>query len=234
MRALFEQLLDPQVLTMLFAAIAAGATVLTLTMPFLATDSVNKRMKAVALERDKIRQRERERLALEAGLRCDNRRAYMKRVVDDFNLNKWLGQEHARTLLVQAGFRGQAPYVTYLFFRMAMPILMLVTSVFYIFVVLKLDYPLMMKVAISIGAAYFGMYSPNLFLKNRFSAGRRASSARFRCARSAADLRRIRHVDRGGVSQGQRGDWLTVSRTRRGNDPDDRGTVVSARPPHGL
>ena len=38
MRALFEQLLDPQVLTMLFAAIAAGATVLTLTMPFLATD----------------------------------------------------------------------------------------------------------------------------------------------------------------------------------------------------
>ena len=38
---------------------------------------------------------------------------------------------------------------------------------FYIFVVLKLDYPLMVKVAISIGAAYFGMYSPNLFLKNK-------------------------------------------------------------------
>ena len=168
MRALFEQLLDPQVLTMLFAAIAAGATVLTLTMPFLATDSLNKRMKAVALERDKIRQRERERLALgsRASLR-QSPKAYMKRVVDDFNLNKWLGQEHAHTLLVQSGFRGHAPYVTYLFFRMAMPILMLLTSVFYIFVVLKLDYPLMVKVAISIGAAYFGMYSPNLFLKNK-------------------------------------------------------------------
>ena len=168
MRALFEQLLDPQVLTMLFAAIAAGATVLTLTMPLLATDSLNKRMKAVALERDKIRQRERERLALgsRASLR-QSPKAYMKRVVDDFNLNKWLGQEHARTLLVQAGFRGHAPYVTYLFFRMTMPILMLLTSVFYIFVVLKLHYPLMVKVAMSIGAAYFGMYSPNLFLKNK-------------------------------------------------------------------
>src|SRR5579863_2185871 len=168
MRNVFELLLDPQVLTMLFAAIAAGATVLTLAMPLLASDTLNKRMKAVALERDKIRQRERERLV--QGSRASLRqspKAYMKRVVDDFNLNKWLGQEQARTLLMQAGFRGQAPYVTYLFFRMAMPIIMMLASLFYIFVVLKLDYPLMMKLAISIGAAYFGMYSPNLFLKNR-------------------------------------------------------------------
>ena len=97
MRALLEQLLDPQVLTMLFAAIAAGATVLTLAMPLLATDTLDKRMKAVALERDKIRQRERERMALgsRASLR-QSPKAYMKRVVDDFNLNKWLGQEHAQ------------------------------------------------------------------------------------------------------------------------------------------
>ncbi len=168
MSALFEKLLDPQVLTMLFAAIAAGATVLTLAMPLLASDTLDKRMKAVALERDKIRQRERERLA--QGSRASLRqspKAYMKRVVDDFNLNKWLGQEQARTLLMQAGFRGQAPYVTYLFFRMTMPIVMLLASLFYIFVVLKLDYPLMVKLAISIGAAYFGVYSPNLFLKNK-------------------------------------------------------------------
>jgi tight adherence protein C len=168
MRNLFEQFLDPQVLTMLFAAIAAGATVLTLAMPLLASDTLDKRMKAVALEREKIRQRERERLSQgsKASLR-QSPKAYMKRVVDDFNLNKWLGQEHARTMLMQAGFRGQAPYVTYLFFRMAMPIVMLLASLFYIFIVLKLDYPLMMKLAISIGAAYFGMYSPNLFLKNK-------------------------------------------------------------------
>ena len=50
-------------MTMFFAAIAAGATVLTLAMPYLATDTLDKRMKAVALEREKIRQRERERMA---------------------------------------------------------------------------------------------------------------------------------------------------------------------------
>ena len=163
-----QLLLNPQVLTMLFAAVAAGATVITLAMPLLVPDTLNRRMKAVALEREKIRQRERERLA--QGSRASLRqspRTYMKRVVDNLDLNKWLGQETARTFLMQAGYRGQAPYITYLFFRMAMPLVMLVASLFYIFVVLKLDYPPMMKIAMSLGCAYLGMQSPNLYLKNQ-------------------------------------------------------------------
>jgi tight adherence protein C len=162
------QLLDPQLLAMVFAAIAAGATVLTLAMPFLATDTLSKRMKAVALEREKIRQRERERMA--AGSRITLRqspKAYMKTIVENFNLSKWVGQEEAHTMLVQAGYRGQAPYITYLFFRMVMPVVMLAVSLSYVFVVLKLDQPPLIKIGISIGAAYFGMLSPNLFLKNK-------------------------------------------------------------------
>jgi tight adherence protein C len=92
---------------------------------------------------------------------------YMKKAVDNFNLSKWVGQEEARAKLVQAGFRGQAPYITYLFFRMAMPIVMLLVSLFYIFIVLQLDYPPMIKFAMSIGCAYMGMQSPNLFLRNK-------------------------------------------------------------------
>ena len=42
---------------------AAVATVLTLAMPVLSPNVLDKRMKSVALEREKIRQRERERLA---------------------------------------------------------------------------------------------------------------------------------------------------------------------------
>jgi tight adherence protein C len=164
----FLMSLDPQVMTMFFASIAAMATVLTLAMPYMSTDSLDKRMKAVALEREKIRQRERERLALgsKAQLR-QTPKQYMKNVVDNFNLSKWVGQETARAMLVQAGFRGQAPYITYLFFRMTMPIVMLLASLFYIFIVLDLDYPPMVKFAMCIGCAYFGMQSPNLFLKNK-------------------------------------------------------------------
>jgi tight adherence protein C len=168
LRFIIQQLLDPQVLTMVFAAVAAGATVLTLAMPLLVPDTLNKRMKAVALEREKIRQRERERLAQGSKVTLrQSPRMYMKTIVDNLDLNKWLGQEQARTMLLQAGYRGQAPYITYLFFRMTMPVVMMIATAFYIFIVLQLDYPVMMKVAMCIGAAYFGMYVPNLFLKNK-------------------------------------------------------------------
>src|SRR5215831_2719703 len=139
---LIEKLHDARFLAMVFAAIGAIATVLTLAMPLLATDSLARRMKSVAVEREKIRQRERERLA--RGEKVTLRRTpkqYMQRVVEQFNLGKWVGQEQARELLVQAGYRGQAPYVTYLFFRMVMPAVMLVVSLFYVFVVLQLDQP---------------------------------------------------------------------------------------------
>jgi tight adherence protein C len=170
MSSMIEQFLDSRLLTMLFAAIAAGATVITLAMPLLAPDTLNKRMKSVALEREKIRVRERERLAQNSKISLrQSPRAYMKTIVDNLDLNKWLGQDEARSLLMQAGYRGQAPYVTYLFCRMAMPIFMLLFAAFYIFIVLDLDYPTMMKVAMCIGAAYFGVYSPNLFLKNAIS-----------------------------------------------------------------
>jgi len=161
-------ILDPKTLSMILAAVAAGATVLMLAMPYVFSDPLPKRMKAVALEREKIRQRERERMAQgsKVALR-QSPKQYMKTIVDNFNLTKWVGQEEARALLMQAGFRGQAPYVTYLFFRMAMPIIMLLGSLFYIFVVIDLSYPPMIKLAMCIGAAYLGMHSPNLFLKNK-------------------------------------------------------------------
>jgi tight adherence protein C len=165
---LVDAVSSPRLLAMLFAAVAAIATVITLAMPLLVTDSLTQRMKAVALEREQMRQRERERLS--RGEKVALRRSpkqYMQSIVDQFNLSKWVGQETARTLLVQAGYRGQAPYVTYLFFRMLMPAVMLIFTALYIFVVLDLDQPPMIKVGICLAATYLGMHVPSLFLKNR-------------------------------------------------------------------
>jgi tight adherence protein C len=167
---LAANILDTRLLAMVFAAIGAIATVLTLAMPLIATDSLGKRMKAVAVERERIRQRERERLA--RGEKISLRRSpkqYMQRIVDRFNLNKWVGQEEARALLVQAGYRGQAPYITFLFFRLVMPAVMLVVSLFYLFLVLELDQPPVVKVGLSIGATYLGMHLPMLFIKNKIT-----------------------------------------------------------------
>ncbi|HXW30524.1 MAG TPA: type II secretion system F family protein, partial [Xanthobacteraceae bacterium] len=60
---LIDKFHDTRLLTMVLAAIAASATVLTLAMPLLATDNLGRRLKTVAIEREKIRQRERDRLA---------------------------------------------------------------------------------------------------------------------------------------------------------------------------
>ena len=58
---LIEAVSDTRLLAMAFAALAAVATVITLAMPLLATDSLSKRMKSVALEREQMRQRFKER-----------------------------------------------------------------------------------------------------------------------------------------------------------------------------
>jgi tight adherence protein C len=165
---LIDAVANPRLLAMVFSAVAAIATVISLAMPLLVTDSLSKRMKAVALEREQLRQRERERLA--RGEKVALRRSpkqYMQSIVDQFNLNKWVGQETARAKLVQAGYRGHGPYVTYLFFRMLMPIVLLVCTALYVFVILDLDQPPMVKVGICLAATYLGMHVPSLFLKNR-------------------------------------------------------------------
>jgi tight adherence protein C len=159
---------DTRLLAMILAGIAAVATVLTLAMPLLASDPLPRRMKSVAIEREKIRQRERERMARGEKITLrQSPKQFMQRAVENFNLNKWFGQEESREKLVQAGFRGQAPYVTDLFFRMVTPSVALVLSTFYVFFVLHRDKPFTIKLGICLFATYMGMHLPWLFLKNK-------------------------------------------------------------------
>ena len=125
------------------AMIAAAATVFTVAMPLVEGDSLGRRMKAVALERDKIRARERERLSKtqqKVSLR-QAPKAYMKQTVDRFKLNDWLGTQSARNQLVMAGYRGQHSEVAFLFFRLVMPIAMILIAGFYLFVLKIVDMP---------------------------------------------------------------------------------------------
>jgi tight adherence protein C len=165
---LTQKLQDPRFLAMCFAAIAAIATVITLAMPLLAGDSLEKRMKSVALEREKMRQRERERMAKteKVALRTSPK-AYMQTVVDQFNLSKWVGQEAAREKLLQAGYRGHGPYVAFLFFRMIAPLVMLVGSLVYIFLIVQWEQSATIKIGVCLFATWIGMQLPFLFLKNK-------------------------------------------------------------------
>ncbi|MBR0708134.1 MULTISPECIES: type II secretion system F family protein [Bradyrhizobium] len=167
---LVSKLHDVRFMTMLLAAIAASATVYTLVMPLFAGEGLSKRMKAVASERERIRQRERDRLNKneKVSLRQTPKQIVSK-VVEDFNLTKWLAQEAARDKLIMAGYRGQAPYITFLFARMVAPLVLFMGSILYVFLIAHMDKPLPVKIGICIGAAYAGLQAPMLFLKNAIS-----------------------------------------------------------------
>src|SRR6266853_337819 len=143
---------DARFITMLRAAIAAGATAYTLVMPLFAGEGLAKRMKAVASERERIRQRERERLSKteKVSLRQTPKQLVSK-VVHDFNLGKWLAQEAALEKLPMAGYRGNAPYVTFLFFRMVTPIVLFLAAVLYVFVISHLEKSMPVKIGICVG-----------------------------------------------------------------------------------
>src|SRR5580700_2436211 len=137
---LIEKLHDARFMTMLLAAIAVSATAYTLIMPLFAGEGLAKRMKAVANERERIRARERDRLTKteKVSLR-QTPKQLVSRVVEDFNLGKWLAQEAARDKLTMAGYRGQAPYITFLFARLVTPIVFFLASVIYVFVISHLE-----------------------------------------------------------------------------------------------
>jgi tight adherence protein C len=161
---------DARFMTMLLAAIAASATAYTLIMPLFAGEGLAKRMKAVASERERLRQRERDRLSKteKVSLRQAPKQLISK-VVEDFNLGKWVAQEAARDKLIMAGYRGHAPYITFLFFRMVTPILFLIGSVLYVFVISHMEKSTPIKIGMCIGAAYLGLQAPMIFLKNAIS-----------------------------------------------------------------
>jgi len=164
---LVDAIHNPHLMTMVLAAIAASATAYTLIMPMFAGESLAKRMKAVASERERIRARERERMnkSEKVALR-QTPKQFISRIVEDFNLTKYLAQESARDQLTLAGYRGQAPYVTFLFFRLVAPIVLGIASILYVFVIAHLQKSMPVKIGICVGATYLGLQAPMMFLKN--------------------------------------------------------------------
>lgn len=164
----YRKLSDPQFVATALVGIAAAATVFTVAMPLVEGDTLGRRMKAVALERDKIRARERERLAKgqqKVSLRQEPK-AYMKQVVDRFKLSDWLGTETAKKQLTMAGYRGQHSEITFLFFRLVMPIGLMLLAAFYLFALKAVDLPFFIKVGAVVAAAFLGVKAPEIYLSN--------------------------------------------------------------------
>lgn len=169
MQDFIDLVMRPQFLVTVLAAVSAFATVLTIAMPILSKDRMGQRMKEMALERDKMRAKALAELQTRdrnSGKLRSAPKGYMQQIVDQFDLRAKFDNDEVRTKLKMAGMRGQAPLVAYMFFRLAMPVILLVVALFYLFVLGDFEYPPIIKILISLGVGFIGYYLPNIFIEN--------------------------------------------------------------------
>jgi tight adherence protein C len=168
---LLETIAQPQFLIALLSAVAVFATILTVAMPMFAQNELQSRMKSVVTEREKIRQRERERLAAEQkrnSLRNQDT-GLLRDIVERMNLRKALADEKTFLNLKMAGYRQQKHIYIFLFFRVAVPIILFLAALVYVFIIAQADRPFAMNLLICMGTAYAGFYAPNVIVKNQIS-----------------------------------------------------------------
>lgn len=182
METLITSILNPQAILAVLVAVAVLATILTLAAPMLSSDNLNRRMRAVATERELIRARERARLnaehaASKASLRNQSSNASVRQIVERLNLKKALLDDKMANKLKAAGYRSQNALNTFLFARFALPFVFLALAGFYVFFLGYLhDKAFGIRLLAVIGAGYFGFYLPNIFVANAM--GKRQTSIR--------------------------------------------------------
>jgi tight adherence protein C len=159
---------DAHFMAYLLAALGCAATALTVVVPMLQTDNLSRRIRAVSDERERIRQRERERLAAK-----DNRiqlrsrpSSMLKRLVDTLNLTSWLSTETAKETLAKAGFRGAGAEYAFVAGRLITPIGFAILAAIYIFVIAAWQQPLVIKLGGVMAAVYLGIKAPEIYLRN--------------------------------------------------------------------
>ena len=159
---------DAHFMAFLLAALGCAATALTVVVPMLQTDNLSRRIRAVSDERERIRLRERERLAAK-----DNRTplrsrpgSTLKRLVDTLNLTTWLSTETAKETLAKAGFRGAGAEYAFVAGRLIAPIGFAILATTYIFGIADWQQPLAIKLGGVMAAVYLGVKAPEIYLRN--------------------------------------------------------------------
>ena len=160
---------DTHFMAVVLLSMGCAAGVLMALMPFLQTDNLARRMKDVSTERDRIRMRERERLAASQSKTSLRHKSggITKTVTESLNLASWLNTDTAKQQLNQAGFRGAGAENAFLTFRFVAPILFFFVALIYVFFIAKLQWAFTFKVCAAIFAAYLGIKAPEIFLSNK-------------------------------------------------------------------
>jgi tight adherence protein C len=162
---------NPQLILAVSAALSVFCAMLVVAWPYLARDPLEARLRQVAVERERIRARERGRMEAKArkglALRNEPRKLYTE-IVRRLKLASGDEGELAE-MLRMAGYRGPGPVVTFLAARVLCALALFLVACFYVFLVLKLDHPLGVNLGIAFVAGFIGYYGPRLYIKNKIT-----------------------------------------------------------------
>jgi tight adherence protein C len=160
------QLIRPEMLVTVVIAIAAFAAVLTVAAPMVENDPLKARMKAVGVERDKLRAEQRAKLiGVETRLRDWRQKSLSQQLVDGLKLRRVFEAESTRDLLRQAGYRSERHLVTFLVIRLVAPLVAGMLAFAYSGALHSDTIPQMRLVATLIGLLA-GFYLPVILVKN--------------------------------------------------------------------
>jgi len=159
-------LFDKNFLVTAAVAVLSFATVVTLGIPMLEGRGLNDRLKSVSRRREELRARHHAALNARRGSLRTEPVSYMKATLDKLKLGNLLEGENSREKLATAGYRGQAPLITFMFFRFVMPFIVFGVALFYLFVVLHLNWPVIQKLGVAFSGALLGFYLPDIFVGN--------------------------------------------------------------------
>jgi len=172
MMSFIDTMMNPQFMATALAAICVFATVLTVALPMLQRDQVNRRMREMAIERSKMRSARLAEMTSKERQQGGSRlrstpKGFMQQVVDQLKLRERFDNEELRENLKRAGLRGQANIVAFMFFRVVAPIVIFFFALFYLFVLYDSGYSKMTNFFIAVVAGFLGFYVPNMFISNR-------------------------------------------------------------------
>jgi tight adherence protein C len=153
-----------ELLLVAVAAVAAFASVLAVGLQLASRDQLASRLKAVAARRQELSARQRQSYR---GNRFQAKRHVnlMKAVVERMNVREMLEARELKLRLAQAGFRQNSAQVTYVFARVAVPVVGLVVALVYVTLFFP-DWTFLQQSLAVLGVATAGNYLPNLLLAN--------------------------------------------------------------------
>jgi tight adherence protein C len=164
---LIMRLFELESMILILVGLAAFATVITLFAPMFEGDKLAARIKAVNVEREKLKSAQRAQLngAASPRLREKQSKSLYGFLVESLNLRKIFQADASREQLRMAGFRNEKHLVTFLASRIIAPIFLSIMGFFYANFLFP-DWPMTWKLGTSGVGLILGYWLPGLMVNN--------------------------------------------------------------------